>query len=49
MQKVEAYHKSLVSTSKDVEFLKDYAQISSLEELGKRLKGSVSYVDMWAT
>jgi|GEM_PF-1656982 len=49
MQKVGAYHKSLISTSKDVEFLKDYAQISSLEELGQRLKGSVSYVDMWAT
>ncbi|MDR6786509.1 thiol-disulfide isomerase/thioredoxin [Pedobacter africanus] len=49
MQKVEAYHKSLLATPKEVVFLKDYAQISSLEELGQRLKGSVSYVDMWAT
>lgn len=49
MQKVEAYHKSLTATSKEVVFLKDYSQISSLAELGERLKGSVSYVDLWAT
>lgn len=49
MKKVADYHHALANVSKEVQFLADYAQINTLDELGQRLKGSVSYVDMWAT
>lgn len=43
------YLQRSADNASDVEFLNDFEKINSLEELGKRLAGKVSYVDLWAT
>lgn len=49
IEEVQDYHNRIGNGGTGVEFLKDFANINTLTELGERLKGSVAYVDLWAT
>lgn len=46
---VKAYHSRVGNSNTGVEFLENFTNINTLSELGERLKGSVAYVDLWAT
>lgn len=46
---VKAYHSRVGNGNTEVEFLENFSDINTLAELGERLKGSIAYVDLWAT
>lgn len=49
IDEVRDYHSRIGNTGAGVEFLVDFANVNTLTDLGARLKGSVAYVDLWAT